>query len=165
VLAEDFMRSLSSFFPLLAFCATLAFSQGPNQSAAPAAPASTAAQGDSDVIQQLEEDWLKAERTTDTTILDRILADDFVNLAPNGLAPGKAQLLKSRQPRAGQAPPYSVETSDLRIYVFDNTAVTAYSKTYTAKENGKVFHEDTTHVFTKDKGVWKLRASRSSFHQ
>jgi ketosteroid isomerase-like protein len=160
------MRSISSLFLPLVFCAALASGQGPvNQISEPPVPVSAVALSDSDIIQQLEEDWLKAERTTDTAILDRILADDFVNLGPNGQAPGKAQLLKSWQPRAGQAPPYTVETSDLRVYVFDNTAVTAYAKTYTAKENGKVFHEDTTHVFTKDKGIWKLRASRSSFHQ
>jgi hypothetical protein len=158
------MRSISSFL-ILAFYTALAFSQGPNQSPASAAPASAAAQGDSGVIQQLEEDWLKAERTTDTAILDRILAEDFANIGPNGPAPGKAQLLKNWQSRAGQAPPYTVETSDLRVFIFDNTAVTAYAKTYTARENRKVIREDTTHVFTKDKGIWKLRASRSSFHQ
>jgi ketosteroid isomerase-like protein len=158
------MRSIAFFLVLLGFCATLATSQSASQSLAPV-PTSTVAQGDSDVIQQIEEDWLKAERTTDPTILDRVLADDFVNIGPNGPAPGKAQLLKNWQLRAGQAPPYTVETSDLRVYIFDNTAVTAYQKTYTAKENGKVIHEDTTHVFTKDKGAWKLRASRSSFHQ
>jgi hypothetical protein len=158
------MRSIASILVLLGFCTTPAFSQSASQSPAPV-PTSPVAQGDSDVIQQIEEDWLKAERTTDPAILDRILADDFVNIGPNGLAPGKAQLLKNWQTRAGQAPPYTVETSDLRVYIFDNTAVTAYQKIYTAKENGKVIHEDTTHVFMKDKGIWKLRASRSSFHQ
>lgn len=158
------MRAIPLILALVGFCATLAFSQTPNQGQPPVAT-STVAQGDSDVIQQLEEDWLKAERTTDPAILDRILADDFANIGPNGPAPGKAQLLKNWQSRAGQAPPYTVETSDLRVFIFDNTAVTAYAKTYTAKENGKVIREDTTHVFTKDKGIWRLRASRSSFHQ
>ena len=27
----------------------------------------------------------------------------------------------------------------------------------TAKENGNVAHEDTTHIFTRTNGVWKLR--------
>jgi ketosteroid isomerase-like protein len=115
-------------------------------------------------IQQLEDDWLKAERTTDPAILDRILSDDFVNLGPTGQAAGKPQLMKNWQPHAGQPPAYTVDTSDMRIYVLGDSAVAAYAKTYTAKENGNVIHEDTTHVFTRDHGTWKLRLSRSSFH-
>jgi ketosteroid isomerase-like protein len=122
------------------------------------------AKSDSDLIQQLEDDWLKAERTTDPKAIDRILADDFVNLAPSGLAPGKAQLRETWKTHAGQVPPYTVESSDMRIYILGDTAVAAYSKTYTAKESGNVAHEDTTHVFTKEQGLWKLRISRSSFH-
>jgi hypothetical protein len=42
---------------------------------------------------------------------------------------------------------------DMHIYILDNTAVAAYAKTYTAKENGNVAHEDTTRIFTKNHGV------------
>lgn len=134
------------------------------QNSITAAPKPSPAKTDSELIQQLEDDWLKAERTTDPTAIDRILSEDFVNLAPNGLAPGKAKLRETWKAHAGQAPPYTVESSDMRIYVLGDTAVAAYSKTYTAKENGNVVHEDTTHVFTRENGAWKLRISRSSFH-
>lgn len=148
---------------LIALCswAVPALSQVPNN--APIAATASSRSGDYQLIQQIEDDWLKAERSTDPAALDRILADDFVNLAPNGPAPGKDQLLKNWRATAGQAPPYTVETADMRIYILGDTAVAAYSKTYTAKENGKAAHEDTTHVFTKEHGVWKLRISRSSF--
>jgi ketosteroid isomerase-like protein len=158
------MCSIASFLITLVVCTAVAFAQEPSPTAV-SPLRSTTASSDSDVIQKLEDEWLKAERTTDPAALERILADDFVNLSPNGLAPGKQMLIQNWQTRAGQAPPYAVETSDMRIFVFDNTAVAAYTKTYTAKENGKVIHEDTTHVFTRDRGIWKLRASRSSFHQ
>jgi uncharacterized protein (TIGR02246 family) len=122
------------------------------------------APSDSDAIQQLEDDWLKAERTTDPAALDRILADDHIGVGQNGLTPSKAQLLKNFKAHVGQAPPYTVDTANMHIYVLgDDLAVAAYTKTYTAKENGNVAHEDITDVFSKDRGVWKLRISRSSF--
>jgi len=124
----------------------------------------SAGQSDLDQVQQIEAEWLKAERTTDPSALERVLSDDFVNLAPNGLAPGKAQLIKSWQAHAGQPPPYTVDTFDMHIYFLGDAAVAAYSKTYTAKETGSIIREDTTHVFTKESGSWKLRLSRSSFH-
>jgi SnoaL-like domain len=66
------------------------------------------------------------------------------------------------RPHAGQAPPYSVENSDMHIYILGDTAVTAYVRTYKAKENGNVSREDTTHIFVKDHGAWKLKVSRAS---
>jgi ketosteroid isomerase-like protein len=158
------MRLVLSFLALL--CASTAPALAQNaKNAAPAVPTIIAPRGDPEAIQEIEDDWLRAERTTDPAALEKILSDDFVNLAPNGLAPGKTQLLKTWQAHAGQAPPYTVETSDMRIYILGDTAVAAYAKTYTTKDGGNVAHEDTTHIFVKDHGIWKLRISRSSFHQ
>lgn len=127
--------------------------------------ASSSDQADVAAIQQLEDEWLQTERTTDLAALDRILADDFAGVGTNGPAPGKAQLLKNLQAHAGQAPPYTVERSDMHIIVRGETAAAAYTKTYMAKENGHVAHEDMTDVFTKSSGAWKLRISRSSLRQ
>jgi len=122
-------------------------------------------QSDSQLIQQIEDDWLKGENTTDIAVLERVLADDYVNLNPRGLGPGRAEIISHLQPRAGQAPPYSLETRDMHIYVLGDTAVAAYVKTYTTKENGNVVREDATHIFIKDHGTWKLRISRASIRK
>ena len=153
------MRYCPPLLMVLCFCAPTLFGQDSTASLKASVPRT-----DSDIIYQLEDDWLQAERTTNAAALDRILSDDCVNLAPNGLAPGKSQLRETWKAQAGQAPPYPVERWDLRVYILGDTAVAAYSKTYTAKENGNVAHEDTTHVFMKEQGAWKLRISRSSFH-
>jgi len=137
---------------------TSALGQGNPNSTAASSPDQT----DVAAIQQIEDDWLKTERSTDLAALERILADDFAGVGTNGPAPGKAQLLKNLRAHAGQAPPYTVETSDMHIIVRGDTAVAAYTKTYTARENGNVGHEDMTDVFTRDHGQWKLRISRSS---
>jgi ketosteroid isomerase-like protein len=122
----------------------------------------SAAQSDTDAIRQLEADWQKGEQTTDIAVLQKVLADDWVNILPRGTGPSKTELISHLQPKAGQAPPYALETKDLQIHVFGDTAVAAFVKTYTAKENGNVAQEQTTHIFMKDKGVWKLRVARAT---
>ena len=136
-----------------------------NQICSKSATPSAADEADVAAIQKIELDWLETERNTDLAALQRIMADDFAGVGTNGPAPGKAQLLKNLRPHAGQAPPYTVETSDMHVIVRGDTAVAAYTKTYTAKENGNIAHEDLTDVFTKSNGAWKLRISRSSQRQ
>jgi len=121
--------------------------------------------GDSDIVRKLEEDWLKAEQTTDVAAIERILADDYTGVGSNGPIPGKAQLLTGLRPHAGQAPPYTVERSDMRIFLVSDTVIVTYTKTYTSRENGNVNHEDMTDIFVKDHGAWKLRFARSSLKQ
>lgn len=128
----------------------------------PAKSNATAAASDTDAIRQIEDDGLKGEETTDVAVLERVLADDYVNLTPRGLGPTKAEILEHLRPRAGQAPPYTVKNSEMQIHVFGDTAVAAYLKSYTAKENGNVMQENTTHVYTRDQGSWKLRLSRAT---
>jgi ketosteroid isomerase-like protein len=131
------------------------------QSAAPI-PHPSQADPDTQAIQKIEEDFIKAENTTDVAVLERTLADDYVNLTPRGFGPGKAAIIQGMQPHAGHAPRYSVEMSDMHIYILGETAIAAYTRTYTAKENGNVAKEDTTHVFVRDQGTWKLKISRTS---
>jgi hypothetical protein len=117
------------------------------------------------MIQHIEDDILKGEKTTDIAVLERVLADDYVNLTPRGVGPTKAEIISHLQPRAGQAPPYSLETNDMHIYVLGDAAVAAFTRTYTAKENGNILHEDTTHIFKKEHGAWKLKISRATLRK
>jgi ketosteroid isomerase-like protein len=153
-------NTMSCLIVLCIFVSTTLGQNAPNDS--PKADTGAAQHGDYAVLQQIESDWLQGENTTDVFVLERVLADDYVNLTPRGLGPGKAEIIRHLQPRAGQAPPYTLETRDMHIYVLGDSAVVAYLKTYTAKENGNVVHEDTTHIFTKDNGVWRLKVSRAS---
>jgi len=139
-----------------------AFAQG--QPSPPPCTTATRQQSDTQAIEQIEADFLSAEKETDPAIIDRVLADDYVNLTPHGIGPGKAELLKNFRTHVGQAPPYSVENRDMHIYILGDTGVAACVKVYTAKENGNIAHEDTTHIFTRTNGVWKLRISRANIH-
>jgi|SRR5579859_1269775 len=147
---------------LLLCSTTLAF---PQSSAIAMVSIHDAPPSDSDAVRQLEDEWLKAERTTDITAIERIMADDYAGIGSNGTIPSKAQLLSDLRSHAGQAPPYTVDKSDMRIFLVGNTLVATYTKTYTAKENGNVNHEDMTDIFVKEHGVWKLRFARSTLNQ
>jgi hypothetical protein len=154
------MRKALSF--LLLFCCLVpAFTQGSSNTP----NAATAQPPDAEAIHQIEDDWLKAENTTDIAVFERVLADDYVNLTPGGPGPTKAEIVSHLQSRAGQAPLYSVETKDMHIYVLGDAAVAAYTKTYTAKENRNVLREDTTHIFKKEGGAWKLKVSRATIRK
>jgi ketosteroid isomerase-like protein len=156
------MRRVLSCLIALCCWAAPAFTQNPSKSAP---NGGTAQPSEAQLIQQIEDDWLKAENSTDISVLERVLADDYVNLTPRGLGPGKAEIISHLQPRAGETPPYSLEVKDMHIYVLGDTAVAAYVKTYTDKENGNVLREDTTHIFAKANGTWKLRISRASIRK
>src|SRR5260370_30273132 len=158
------MQHILSCLTVLCLWAAPVFAQSPS-SPAPKASINSAPMSESDLVQRIEDDWLKGENTTDIAVLNRVLADDYVNLTPSGLGPGKAEIISHLQPRAGQAPPYSLETADMRIYILGDTAVAAYVKTYTDKGNGNIVREDTTHIFTKDHGAWRYRISRASIRQ
>lgn len=125
---------------------------------------SSARQVEIKTIQQIEDDWLRGERTTDISTFERVLADDYVNLTPRGIGPGKAKIIEQVRTHAGKAPPYSVDIADMHIYILGDVAIAAYVKTYTAKENGNVMREDNTHIFEREHGTWKLKISRESDH-
>lgn len=150
------MRSAIALPLFLCLCISLAFSQ--------AVPAQTPAdpQADADAIQTVEDDMLQGESTTDIAVFEKTLTDDYVNLNPHGTGPGKEKIIEGMKPHAGQAPPYSVEMHNLHVYVLGDTAVAAFIKTYTAKQNGNTDNEDITHIFVRDHGIWKLKIGRAS---
>ncbi|SRR6266566_3622713 len=140
-----------------------AFGQGRANPVSQSLDTASSRDADTQLIQQIETDWLKAEGTTDPSVVDSILADDFVNLTPTGIGPGKAEILRNFRAHKGEAPPYTVRQQDMHIFILNETsAVAAYVKIYVANENKSVAREDTTHVFMKDRGTWKLRISRAS---
>ena len=118
-----------------------------------------------DRIQQLENNWLEGEKTTDLSVFERVLAEDYVNLTPQGIGPSKEEIIQHLKPHSGQAPPYTLETRDMRIYILGDVAVAAFTKTYMAKQDANRLDEDTTHIFQKNNGVWKLKISRASIRQ
>ena len=112
-------------------------------------------------IQQIEDSLIEG-KTMNADVLGRVLADDYVNLTARGMGPGKSDIVASVRHDAGQTLPYTAEVENLHIFILGDTAVAAFTKVYTAKENGNIAREDTTHIFRKDQGNWKLKISRET---
>jgi hypothetical protein len=153
------MRFAIALAVFLCLCIRPAHSQS---ASANVQQSTNAAQSDIDAIQHIEAELIESEGNTDIAEFERTLADDYVNMGPRGLGPGKNQILDGMRPHAGQAAPYSVEMHNLRVYVLGETAVAASVRTYTAKENRNTADEDLTHIFVREHGTWKLKISRAS---
>jgi hypothetical protein len=78
-----------------------AFGQGQANPVSQSPDTASSRDADNQLIRQIETDWLKAERTTDPSVVDRVLADDWVNLTPTGIGPGKAAVLKNFREHTG----------------------------------------------------------------
>jgi hypothetical protein len=67
---------------------------------------------------------------------------------------------------AGEAPPFSAKYQDMQVFLFGDTAVAVYVRVNTARAGAnlpwQVLRSDSTDVFTKSSGGWKLRMSRGS---
>jgi hypothetical protein len=122
---------------------------------------SESSKDESKLIQQIE-DSLVEGKTLTADAMERVLADDYVNLVPRGMGPGKAEIVQNLRQHGNQSLPYTAEIEGMHIYLLGDTAVAAFTKVYTAKENGNVAREDTTHIFRKEGGAWKLKISRET---
>jgi hypothetical protein len=160
-LRRSTLRHILSCLIVLCWWAAPAFTQNPSNSSSNAATI----QNDSEVIQQIEDDWLKGENTTDIAVLERVSCGRLRESNP--ARPWANQAGAHKAPSAQFRPFASVLAGDGRYAHLHprRHGVAAYTKTYTAKENGNLAHEDTTHIFTKDRGTWKLRISRASIRE
>src|SRR6266496_1533490 len=99
---------------------------------------------------QLEKKWLAAE--DDPTVLESILADDFVHVLPVGFVSKKEQLDYLRSHPPAQRRPKHFE--ELRVRVFDSAAVVIGVVVATAAD-GKTHRTLFTDVFAFRTGKWQ----------
>jgi ketosteroid isomerase-like protein len=108
-----------------------------------------------------ENDWAKADNTKDAAFLNRILADDWSYLGPQGVMTKKQHLAELKSPSGG----LEFETIvDVKVRVFGDTAVVTGSANQKSSENGKVTsgHYIWTDVFVKRGGRWQAVNSQDT---
>jgi ketosteroid isomerase-like protein len=116
-------------------------------------------------IEQLESDWRKAAIKNDIPVLDRLLADDYIGIGPNGTLQTKQQLIAARA--ANKIRFDKIEYSDTKIRLYGDTAVV----TTTADVQG---HSEAsgdisgkyryTRVYTRhnNTGTWRIVSFETS---
>jgi len=132
------------------FLATAPFSQAQNNAATERA------------VTDLEQQWLKAQKTNNADLLEPLLADAFTNTSSEGKVTNRAQAIAE-----AKATKYEVvDYTDLRVIVFGDTAVAIGGfKGKGTDASGRPF--DTNERFTDtwmktSKGKWQCIASHQS---
>jgi hypothetical protein len=118
-----------------------------------------AQQADVSALQQLEENYIRAEMEDSSSIAASVLADDFVGLRADGKTSSKADILSSLARQDRRRDPYQITAIDMREHLFGDTACVTYTKVYTRVGKQGVFSENVLHVLTKKNGVWRLQLS------
>jgi hypothetical protein len=116
-------------------------------------------QSDVQALQQLEENYIRAEIEDDSTIASTILADDFVGLRADGKTSSKADILSSLARHDRRRDPYQITAIDMREHLFGDTACVTYTKVYTRPGSQTMFSENVLHVLTRRNGMWHLQLS------
>ena len=107
-------------------------------------------------IVESERQWAESVATGDTTVLERILADDFVGVDPKGPFYDKAKMIADTR----EAPKYFVSNhaNDVKVRFYGDTAVAQGSETWERRsgERGRFVWTDT---WVRRNGKWQMVAA------
>jgi hypothetical protein len=114
------------------------------------------------VIRQLDYERIQAQIGANALALNRIYADDFIGIGPSGTVRTKSQVISDFT--SGDLKFQSINTDDVRVRVYDNTAVETGRSTMIGQDKGKAVPRDNrfTRVWIKQVGRWRLVANHYS---
>jgi len=114
----------------------------------------------SETLQAMEHDWLNAEKNHDTAAFEKIVADDWIAIGPDG----KTQTKAERAAEIKAAHITSATMGDMKVRVFGDTAVVTGTDDESTMEDGKKSgdHYAWTDVFVKRNGKWLAVASQTA---
>jgi ketosteroid isomerase-like protein len=104
----------------------------------------------------LSQDWVDAERVSDTSRLADLLADDFVGIGPRGFMLTKEEWLGRHASGALRYDSLALDAVTLRAYA--GAAIVTGHETDTVQYEGHPMQGDyrTTLVFVTQQGRWRL---------
>jgi hypothetical protein len=114
------------------------------------------------VIRQLDYERIQAQIGANALALNRIYADDFIGIGPSGTVRTKSQVISDFT--SGDLKFQSINTDDVRVRVYDNTAAETGRSTMIGQDKGKAVPRDNrfTRVWIKQVGRWRLVANHYS---
>jgi uncharacterized protein (TIGR02246 family) len=113
-------------------------------------------------IRQVDDERIQAQIHADAAALNRIYAEDFIGVGPSGTVRTKPQVLSDFT--SGTLKFQSITTDEVRVRVYENTAVETGLSTMIGQDKGKDVPRDTrfTRVWVKQQGQWRLVANHYS---
>jgi ketosteroid isomerase-like protein len=114
----------------------------------------------SQILRGMEQSWLNAEKNHDVAAFEKLVADDWIAITPDG----KTQTKTERAAEIKDANTTSATMGDMKVRVFDNTAVVTGADDESTTEDGKksTAHYVWTDVFVKRDGRWEAVASQTA---
>ena len=114
-------------------------------------------------ITQIENDSVKADLAGDSSFIQKNYADNWTGGFSGGIWTTKESVLADSKDTANNKW-NSQQVSDLKVRVYDNTAIATYTDSYDAMVRGehRVKTVLTTDTFVLQNGTWKEVASHSS---
>jgi hypothetical protein len=108
---------------------------------------------DMEELSKLNKDWLNSYPTRDTTLLSKILADDFILISPSGVKMSKVDVIHNV---TTQEPLYiSIDSIDIRLLTPDVGLISAYLSFKTKPTDKKIAAKNCYQdVYVKRKGRW-----------
>ncbi|MCE5232061.1 MAG: nuclear transport factor 2 family protein [Mizugakiibacter sp.] len=111
-----------------------------------------------DEIERLEHLWLSAAQAHDRATLERILADDFVDVSANGTFRSKADALAG-----GNTPPGSTQTlRELRVRIYGDCAIANGINVVHSDIQGWTVEVPFTDVFVRRAGRWRAVSAQET---
>jgi ketosteroid isomerase-like protein len=113
-------------------------------------------------LQALEQTWADAVKHQDAGKIDRIQAEEYVFTDPAGQLWTKARELETV--KSGGLTIDSFELSDVKVRLYDNTAVVTLRVVWNGQSNGVDISgpQRMTDVFVKRDGRWQCVASQTT---
>lgn len=114
----------------------------------------------SQTLKATEQAWLDAEKNHDAAAFEKLVADDWIAITPDG----KSQTKAERAAEIKTANIASGALGDMKVRVFGNTAVVTGTDDEIGMKNGKEFsdHYVWTDVFVMRNGKWLAVASQTA---
>jgi ketosteroid isomerase-like protein len=113
-------------------------------------------------IEALEMQWRQAQLSNDVSVMDRLLADDYIGISASGIIETKPEALALR--RAGTLHITALDLNDLKVRIYGDTAVVTSRADLegtngAANISGKYRY---TRVYNRRYGEWKIVSFEAS---
>jgi ketosteroid isomerase-like protein len=113
-------------------------------------------------IEGLELDWRQAQLTNNISVVDRLLADDYLGISANGTLETKADELSRR--RSGSLHISQLDLSDIKVRIYGDTAVVTSKADLVGKNGDRDISGRFryTRVYSNRAGQWRIVSFEAS---